>query len=707
MRSLAAIAMFCFCSSALYCQNPSAAMTGQVTDQTKNLIADAKITVINESTNIQHVVSTNETGTYYVAELPAGIYRIEVEKAGFKSVIKPGLVLHVQDALEVNFEMAIGSLTETVTVEGGAPMVELTTPTLSGVVDSATVRELPLNGRDWTQLATLQPGVSSISALQSNGLTGSGERVVRGNGNEVTIGGTRPQQNNYRIDGVSINDYTNDVPGNVLGYTPGVDAIGEFTVLTSNYSSAYGKTSGGVIEAITKSGTNQLHGTAYEFLRNSALDARNYFDPATIPEFRRNQFGASAGGPIKRDHTFFFGDYEGFRQALGITQQDVVPSTNARNGIIANSNGTSTTVAVSPSTQPFLGFWPTANGAPIAPGNTAILSLVQSQIATDNFANGRVDQLFSNKDSMSATYQYDNSSVSVPDSLNDTSQLHTASRELVAIQETHTFSPGLVNSARFGFARDDASGGGNTTAINPLAANSSLASVPGQYADPITVTGLTSFAGGLRAGQLTVHHFNSFQVYDDVFFTKGIHSVKFGVAVERDQDNMLLTGATSVAFGSLTNFLIDKPSSYKGNLPQAPITPRDFRQSIFGVYVQDDVRLRSNLTLNLGLRYELSTVPTEANGKLANLPTPTASAPLVGGLFLRTQRSEISSQKLGSRGIRFELARLRFAVGLESMMFYHLRTKLLSLCLKWLLFTCRVGLHLYLRESTHLEHCLR
>jgi outer membrane receptor for ferrienterochelin and colicin len=220
--------------------------------------------------------------------------------------------------------MQIGHVSQKVEVTGDAPAVQLASSVISGVVSQTAVVELPLNGRDWTQLATLQPGVSSVASIQAD--TGSHDRVHRGYGVQLAISGNRPQQNNYRIDGVSVNDYTNGGPGSVEGSTLGVDAVEEFSVLTSNYSAEYGRTSGGVVNAITKSGTNRYHGDAYEFLRNSALDARNYFAPPKNPAFKRNQFGASFGGPIRRDRTFFFVDYEGLRQNQALSTLVNVPS---------------------------------------------------------------------------------------------------------------------------------------------------------------------------------------------------------------------------------------------------------------------------------------------------------------------------------------------------------------------------------------------
>src|SRR4030081_1392734 len=200
--------------------------------------------------------------------------------------------------------MKIGSTTERVVVTTEAPSVQLTSSDLSAVVNSNTVRELPLNGRSWTALATLQPGVDNVQTQPS--FTTGADRGNRGFGQQLTISGARPQQNNYRLDGISLNDYANGGPGSVLGGSLGVDAIEEFSVITSNYSAEYGKTSGGGVNAITRSGTNLIHGSAYEFIRNSKLDAKNYFDVGKIPPFKRNQFDGTICGPIRKDKTFFF-----------------------------------------------------------------------------------------------------------------------------------------------------------------------------------------------------------------------------------------------------------------------------------------------------------------------------------------------------------------------------------------------------------------
>src|SRR6202521_4315337 len=311
-------------------------ITGTVVDSRGRLIPNATVSITNVATGINRTVTTNEDGLYIAPNLLPASYELTFTASGFKTDVRTGIELTVGATVSLNMTMQVGGSKEIVQVQTEAPDVQLATSDISAVVNATTVRELPLNGRSWTDLATLQPGVNRI--LTQPDFAAGTDRGNHGFGQQLTISGARPQQNNYRLDGVSLNDYANGAPGSVLGGSLGVDAIQEFSVLTSNYSAEYGKTSGGVVNAITRSGTNQIHGSAYEFLRNSKLDAKNYFDDPTtpIPSFKRNQFGGTLGGPIVKDHTFFFVDFEGIRQSKGITTVATVPSAAARGGTLCS-----------------------------------------------------------------------------------------------------------------------------------------------------------------------------------------------------------------------------------------------------------------------------------------------------------------------------------------------------------------------------------
>jgi hypothetical protein len=333
------------------------------------------------------------------------------------------VTLTVGQKQELNLALKVGQVQQVVEVTGVAPQVELTNSTVSGNVEGTEVRELPLNGRDWASLATLQPGVASV---RTHGL---GTQASRGLGLHMTISGGRPTQNSYRLDGALVNDYSNAGPGSVLGQNLGVDAIQEFTVLTSNYSAEYGFTSGGVINAITRSGTNTFHGSAFDFVRNDKFDAANFFNNATgLPKqpLKQNQFGASAGWRILKDKLFLFGDYEGVRQAKGTPQTQFTISDAVRAGNVTNlSNGVVSTVPIDPYIKRYLGLYPKSNGSLSCVGcnaNVGPFNWTAVQHTTENFLTARGDVKISDKDSAFATYVRDPSSFTVPQDLDQVSR---------------------------------------------------------------------------------------------------------------------------------------------------------------------------------------------------------------------------------------------------------------------------------------------
>ena len=613
-------------------QVTGATLSGTVTDPSGAVVPQAQVSVKNTATGVTTSVATDSAGLYTIPNLIAGPYQVTASARGFQTEVRTGVTLTVGAQQVLNLTLRVGQTTQTISVTGQAPAVQLATSSISTVVNSTTVRQLPLNGRSWTDLATLQPGVYAIQA-QATFNTGS-NRGTKGFGAQISISGQRPQQNNYRLDGISINDYTNGAPGSVLGGNLGVDAIQEFSILTTNYSAEYGRTSGGVVNAITRSGTNQFHGSGYEFLRNSNLDAANFFDNAgnlTKPPFRRNQFGASAGGPIRKGRTFIFGDYEGIRQSKGITFTNTVPSMAARAGKLSTG-----AVTVDPSAAKYLGFYPLPNGPLLGAGDVGIFSFASQQVVNENFLTSRVDHKISDMDNLFGTYMYDDTDYRSPDSLNNLLVGSHTNRQIVVLEETHSFSPTLINTARAGYSREGATNSNTVSAINPLEADPSLAASPGRYAASVLIGGVTQFLGGLGGGSPNFWYWNSFQGYDDAFLTHGSHSLKFGVAVERMDLNSIsfpqINGIFS--FANVAGFLTNKPTVFASAFPNT-ITPRGVRQTLFGAYAQDDWRARPNLTLNLGLRYEMTTVPTEVQGKISNLINITDSKPQLGGpLFL-------------------------------------------------------------------------
>ncbi|PYS01285.1 MAG: hypothetical protein DMG12_15730, partial [Acidobacteria bacterium] len=406
------------------------------------------------------------------------------------------------------------------------------------------------------------------------------------------------------------------------------DAIQEFSVLTGNYSAEYGRTSGGVVNAISKSGTNAFHGDLYEFLRNDKLDANDFFSSASNqpkPPYKRNQFGAAAGGPIRKDRTFIFGDYEGIRQSQGIVgSAAVVPSDAARAGNLVAGR-----VNVDPLVTKYLALLPHANG-PVN-GDKGVFTFAGVRKVTENFFTSRVDHKISDKDSLFGTYMYDDAPYNQPDSLNNVNILSQTTRHIAALEHSHIFSPGLVNSARLGFNRNAVINYQIVSAINPATTDPSLGMMLGRNSPDIRISGGFARIPAGFPGGFSHHNWNSYQLYDDAFLIRGTHSLKFGFAGENMRYNFFqfYNPQGIVRFTSLANFLTNQPNSLEGGLPDR-INPRGLRQTLLGGYIQDDWHMRHNLTLNLGLRYEMTTVLSEVQGKLTNLRSMTDPLPYCG-----------------------------------------------------------------------------
>ncbi len=630
-------------------QVAGATLSGTITDPSGSVVVQVELAIKNVATGVTTKVTTNSDGFYTASNLLPGEYAVTISAPGFNTEQRTGILLTVgaQQVFDLALHVA-GATKEMIIVTAEAPAVQLNSSDISAVVNATTVRELPLNGRSWTDLAQLQPGVNKIQTQPD--FSAGTDRGNRGFGQQLTISGARPQQNNYRLDGVSLNDYANGAPGSVLGGSLGVDAIQEFSVLTSNYSAEYGKTSGGVVNAITRTGTNQIHGSVYEFLRNSRLDAKNYFDVGNIPPFKRNQFGGAIGGPIVKDRTFFFADYEGIRQSKGISTLAFVPSQNARNGLMCSnpagadpSNPCSTfQLPVAPNTdangvdlnaKAYLTFYHLPNGPILGNGDTGEFTFTGQQIVNENFLTTRIDHRFSNNDSLFGTYMFDKTPYASPDGLDNVEFDTLTSRQFLSVEETHIFTPGFANSIRIGGNHEAVNNNQSLKAINPDAARSDLgvggSAFAGRDAAQVLVGGLSDFTGGVGGSPTYYYRWNSIQAYDDAFVTKGTHSIRFGVAAERMLLHVLAdTDPNGIwNFENLQGFLTNNPTKFQGGIANT-LSPRNLRQTLFGAYLQDDWRARPNLTLNLGLRYEMSTVISETRGKLAALRNITDAPPM-------------------------------------------------------------------------------
>ncbi len=615
------------------------AISGTVSDPGGAAVAGADITIENVDTGETRRVASSTTGLFNSPNLPPGKYKVTATAAGFTAYVRSNLQVQVGAELVVNVPLEIGGAYEKVEVTETAPPLDVASSSTGSVTVGQTVRELPLNGRDWTTLAALEPGVAVVRTQAAVGLGNT--RGNRGLGTAMAVGGSRPQQNNYLLDGISVNDYSGGGPASVLGASLGVDAIQEFSVVTGNAPANYGRTSGGVINAVTRAGTNQYHGSAYEFLRNSALDARNPFDPSSPPAFKRNQFGGSLGGPVRKNRTFFFVDYEGLRQGLGVTTLDTVPSANAHEGRL-----TTGTVNIDPKIAPYLTFYPLPNG-PVK-GDAGAYIFSAQNVTVENFVSTRMDERLSDSDQLHGTYLVDRAQTSGPDAFQQVLLGTLTNRQTATMEESHVFGPSVVNFARVGVNRVVAEAVKSLSPINPAAGDLALGFVPGRTVGQINIAGLTIFPGGMGSAGEYHWHYTSYQAYDDLSITKAAHSLKVGGGMEYIQSNQLGAGAANgtAVFGSLSSFLTNKATSFTANVPGTG-NPLGLRQSIAAGYVQDAWRIRQNLTLNLGLRYEMASVPTEQFGRLATLTSMSSPVIHLGSPYFQNPTKRDFSPRLG------------------------------------------------------------
>ena len=691
MRPKAIQSVLCSCiiglcllsSGPLRAQVAGATLSGTIDDVQGAAIPEAKVSVTNIATGVSTSTTTNFIGAYTVPNLNAGDYQVSASAPGFNTAVAK-LTLTVGQKQELSLALAVGQVVEEVDVTTTAQQVDLTSSTISGNVNATTLRELPLNGRDWASLAALQPGVASVRTHPL------GTQASRGLGLQMTISGSRPTQNSYRLDGALVNDYSNAGPGSVLGQNLGVDAIQEFTVLTSNYSAEYGFTSGGVINAVTRSGSNAFHGSVFDFLRNDKLDAANFFNNANnLPKqpLKQNQFGASAGWRLLKDKLFLFGDYEGVRQTKGTPQTQFTISDAVRAGNVTNlSNGVVSAVPIAPYIRRYLGFFPAPNGPRNCVGcnaNVGAYNWTAVQHTTENFFTVRGDVKISDKDSVFATYVRDPSDFNLPQALNQVFVKFFAYRQAAVLEETHTISPSFVNTVRVALNKTN----GKTNnyydfaaqAINPLAADTTLNMLPGVpgHGAPLIVLSSTGITPPVQLWGATHQDLwnQIFQVYDDAFVTHGNHGLKFGfnfLAQQNDviaingingngtftaglattvaRDDCTRPGTTNIeaSCGALVNFLTDQPRTAVLPADLTASNKHYTRDKVFGGYIQDDWRLRRSLTLNLGLRYEMQTNPTEIHGEVAYLRTlKSPSTDLVHQFYVRNPTLKNFEPRIG------------------------------------------------------------
>ena len=618
--------LFLLCALSLRAQ-VSANLSGTVTDPSGAVVSSAAVTAKNTDTGASRDAVTDSAGHYQLFSLPLGPYEVHARKTGFTEQVRKGVRLVVGQEATVDLTLQVGQPNQQVTVNADAPPVSLTTADITGVVGEEQVKDLPLNGRSYDELLTLNPGIVNFTWEKFGGIGVSNSTT----GNNFAVEGNRPQQNLFLLNGIEFTGAAenNMQPGGTSQQLLGVDAVREFNVLRDSYDASYGKRPGAQVVIVTQSGANQIHGSVFEFLRNNVFDARNFFDGASVPGFERNQFGGSIGAPIKKDKTFAFANFEGFNQHLHQTGVDLVPDTSARAGSLPCK-------LVSPAPNPcpdsglfFVGVSPLINAwpapSPGAPDFGGISEAFNNPLQTirDDFGTTRLDHIFSPKDTLSAIYTIDDSADFTPTSINSYMADVVSLREQVAsIEETRVFSPTLINTARIGFSRAGYFFTGEPTPGTPAATLPGFLSgdpvgalvVGGSAASNPTAT--ISLAGSNNGSNLHVAR-NLFTYADGLSMTLGRHQISVGVWFQRLQSNEILALSQygQATFTSLDTFLAGTVAT----LLYDPTPTAMHWRSWFGAsYVQDTIRLSQGLTLSLGFRDEFSTGWNSANGQASN-----------------------------------------------------------------------------------------
>ena len=611
---LVALLFFFSFSSILRAQSTSASLAGRVTDPSKARITGAKVVAINAGTNVSDEATTNAAGEYYLRSLLPGTYRIEVEKPGFRKLIKPNVILHVQDALDIDFELPVGAASESVTVEGGAPLLNTESASVSTLIDNRFVENMPLNGRSFSALIDLTPGV----VLVPNNFFEEGQ---------FSVNGQRPDANYFTVDGVSANlgtpvssfgqGGTGQLPATSAfgGFSNlvSLDALQEFRIQTSTFAPEFGRTPGAQVSVVTKSGTNALHGTAFEYLRNDVLDANDWFaDNKGLrkPELRQNDFGGVLGGPIIKDKLFFFGSYEGLRIRQPQIANTYVPTLATRQSAPA-------------AVQPLLNAFPkpTGGSCPNCPAGTAAFAAGDSDPSSLDSYSGRVDYLLSRRltlfgrysDAPSSTVQRGGGRFQTAYSnLN-----HTEARtQTVTVGADGTITPHLINELRFNYSL---SHGQSFLTLDNFAG---AAPPPDSALFPPSQSsrnGFWAFFGdfnpfGLKyfVGKIADNRQHQINVTDSFSWIAGPHRMKFGVDYRRlNPEEGSLTYQLEYIFGSLSNVLAN-------SAPEAFVASRspDVQMVIsnWSFFAQDTWSVAHNLTLTYGLRWDYNTAPSSPNG---------------------------------------------------------------------------------------------
>lgn len=598
-------------------QSRTTAISGEVFDPAGEPASHALVTVTDTLRGTVRSVRTGNDGRYRIPLLNPGLYDVEVTLGGFSPDLRRDLRLTLVSETALVHRLLLAGSKTTLDVTADVMAVGSTTAAVEGLINREQIQQLPLLGRDYLQLSFLQPGVHVARAYATNNNGGFGQ--------PLSIGGSRPTQNSFRLDGAHLSNQAGSTPGSLLGVNLGVEAIEEFSLTASTPGASVGRNSGGVIHAVTRAGTNDFHGSLFYFHRNSSLDARNFFDQSKTAAFRRHQFGGALGGPIRAGRTFFFANLESIRDYQERSTLNTTISDAARQGRLTGGN-----VAVHPSVQPFLALLPSPNGEVF--GDTGLYLYRNPIQAREVFVTSRVDHRWSARDSSFLRTTFDNAA---RDDLTNFALSRRDNRTRLgsaSAEHTHIFSPVLYQTLRFGWLRSHMNTG-DTTAVSQNLDNPSLAFVPSAPGPGIVYNAaLSTFEGATGGLDRDRSTFDSYQSYTDASWMSGRHIVRFGGSAEFTHFDLESTvhPLGEFTFESLPALLANRPLRFRALMPGTDAV-RAYRQEIFAWYVQDTIRLARRLTLELGLRHEWMTVPRETSGRVAVLDQLTDTTIRTGG----------------------------------------------------------------------------
>jgi hypothetical protein len=627
-------------AAAASAQPTTSAITGLARDPSGGLLPGVRVSALHVETGLVREAESGAEGEFVLPAVPVGAYEVSATLAGFHPLVERGLTVVLGEPLVLTLTLELG-VTDEITVSADVGSLQTRGGQLSYLVSEGAVADLPLNGRNYTDLVFLQPGVLSFPHRDFGSIVAHGLAA--------SINGQDPRSNVYLLDGTLMNDFTNGPAGSAASTALGSETVREFRVETNAYSAEFGRNSGGQIHVLTKSGQNDWHGSLYEYHRNDALDARNFFDPEEKPDFRRNQFGATLLGPLRRDRGFFFLGYEGLRERLGRTISTVVPDAAARQGVLPAPGGGTITVPVSPVVRPYLDEFPLANGASLG-GGLAAYAFPFDQTVDQDLVQVRLDWNLGRSDQLFVRYTHDHAEQWLPTDFPQFPRRFQSTNQFLTGEYRRAFSKDLLATLRAGFSRtriEQAVEANTTQPVQPF--------VPGRpFMGDIDIAGIPRF--GPQSSVDVKLYQDVYAFAGDAVWSRGRHLLKAGGLVEHYRSDLVNpTFSLGIhSFANLESFLRGRPLRFVGLTPEGDFR-RNWPYTLVGLFLQDEWRAGERLTLHAGLRLEHQTLPRDEGGRDATLVDVTSSEPDVGDLYQNpgpsvSPRASFSWDLLGDGG---------------------------------------------------------